>query len=70
VSAVATLTRQSNVSDVEAALCQDQRQASAGGGTPYTAAQLESEYAFWAVYYGWSFGVTPPEVVSSAGCAA
>lgn len=69
-SAVAMLTRQSSVSEVGAALCQDQRQASAGGGTPLTPSQLESEYAFWAVYYGWNFGVTPSEVVSSAGCAA
>lgn len=70
VSAVATLTRNASVSAVELALCQDQRQASAGGGTPYTTAGLENEYAFWEAYYGWSFGVTPSEVVSSAGCAS
>jgi hypothetical protein len=33
VSAVATLTRNASVSAVEVALCQDQRHASAGGGT-------------------------------------
>jgi hypothetical protein len=70
VSAVATLTRNASVSAVEVALCQDQRHVSSGRGTPYTAAELENEYAFWAAYYGWSFGVTPSEVVTSAGCAA
>jgi len=70
VSAVATLTRNASVSAVEVALCQDQRHVSSGGGTPYTAAELENEYEFWAAYYGWSFGVTASEVVTSAGCAA
>lgn len=69
VSAAATLTRQSNVADVEAALCQDQLHASVGGGSPDTGADLENEYAFWAAYYGWNFALTPSQVVSNAGCA-
>lgn len=64
---IAGLGRDVTVWQVDAALCQEQKQATEFGA-PATPADLESEYLSAAAYYGWKFDLTPQAVIVAGGC--